>query len=65
MSESRATDTRPDERVPSCTRDDHDNCVEVGTGVVGVRDTKENGAPDQPKLVVDNAAFAAFLRRVA
>ncbi|MEV6876250.1 DUF397 domain-containing protein [Amycolatopsis sp. NPDC051128] len=49
-----------------CTKDDHDNCVEVGTGngVVGVRDTKES-APDQPTLVLGNTAFTAFLQHVA
>jgi len=50
-----------------CTRDDHDNCVEVGTGlgVIGIRDTKESGNPDRQTLVIDESAFSALLRHVA
>lgn len=49
-----------------CTRDDHDNCVEVGRGpgIVGVRDTKEHGQPNQQAIVVGDATFAAFLRHL-
>ncbi|RSD22020.1 DUF397 domain-containing protein [Amycolatopsis eburnea] len=49
-----------------CTRDDHDNCVEIGTGagVVGVRDTKEGDRPDQPTLVFGGDAFTAFIRHL-
>lgn len=49
-----------------CTRDDHDNCVEIGNGhgAIGIRDTKERGNPDQQALVVDESAFSALLRHV-
>ena len=50
-----------------CTREDHDNCVEVGNGpgVIGLRDTKERGTPDQQTLVVGESTFSALLRHVA
>ncbi|GAA4531087.1 DUF397 domain-containing protein [Amycolatopsis samaneae] len=56
-------------QAAQCTRDDHDNCVEVGTagGVTVLRDSKHADLPSatRPTLAVLPGTFAAFAAAIS